>query len=319
MYSYLRDITLVNLPGFLPATVLSVRISLQQPEAFTSLASFVALLVARCREALAGSAPAAPASADLPGLFAFLAAADRRLAAEQRRLLIALDEYETLDVKIGEKVFPLELLDTLRESIQSQRRITWLFAGSHEITELANAPWTSYLVSARTIEVPLFTLAETTLLLTDPLQHSRFWQQAGRERPRFVADFWGAGGIACIHDEAGGWPHLVQLLAETAIDLVNENERRAVDASLLERAFEKAIVRGTNVLYELTRRECRLPGEWEYLRAFAQCESQPPPADSRVYASLRRRLLLVEERGQCRLRVPLMRRWLIERGTSIGE
>ncbi len=82
---------------------------------------------------------------NLPGLFAFLAAANRRLATEQRRLRIALDEYETLHVKIG---------------------------------ELANAPWTSYLVSERTIEVPLITLAETTLLLTDPPQQSRFWPAA---------------------------------------------------------------------------------------------------------------------------------------------
>lgn len=83
--------------------------------------------------------------ANLPGLFALLAAANRRLATEQRRLRIALDKYETLDVKIG---------------------------------ELANAPWTPYLVSERTIEVPLIALAETTLLLTDSLQHSRRWPAA---------------------------------------------------------------------------------------------------------------------------------------------
>ena len=77
-----------------------------------------------------------------------------------------------LDQKIGEGVFPPGLLDTFRESIQTHRAITWMLAGSHEITELPNAPWTSYVVSARLIEVPVFTEAETRLLLTAPAKYS---------------------------------------------------------------------------------------------------------------------------------------------------
>jgi hypothetical protein len=78
----------------------------------------------------------------------------------------------------------------------------------------------------------------------------------------------------------------VQLIAETAIDLVNDSDRRELDAALLERALAQAIVKGHSVLHELSRRESRLPGEWEYLRGFAGSERQPPPADPRVYASL---------------------------------
>ena len=87
--------------------------------------------------------------------------------------------------KIGEGVFTTDLLDTIRESIQTHRRITWIFTGSHEITELANATWTSYLVSARTIEVPSFTLAETRLLLTDPLKPSKLWPPDSPKRGRW--------------------------------------------------------------------------------------------------------------------------------------
>ena len=93
---------------------------------------------------------------DLPSLFATLGSANDRLAQENRRLIVAIDEYEYLDEKIGEGVFPLGLLATLRKSIQTHHQITWLFAGSHDIAELTHAPWSSYLVSARTIEMPLF-------------------------------------------------------------------------------------------------------------------------------------------------------------------
>jgi hypothetical protein len=80
-------------------------------------------------------------------LFALFGRANERLLAEGRRLLLALDEYENIDQKIGEGVFTEDLLATLRESIQTHRRIVWIFAGSHDITELTHAPWTSYLVS----------------------------------------------------------------------------------------------------------------------------------------------------------------------------
>ena len=53
--------------------------------------------------------------------------------------MIGIDEYEQIDTKIGEGVFPKDLLATIRESIQQHRQIIWLFAGSHEIAELTHA------------------------------------------------------------------------------------------------------------------------------------------------------------------------------------
>ena len=117
-----------------------------------------------------------------------------------------------------------------------------------------------------------------------------------------------------FHAEAGGWPHLVQLIAETLIDLINDEEARSVTGSLLERALDQAIVRGYTVLYELMHRESFLPGEWEYLSAFRIREEQSPPEDEKLRASLRRRQLIEEDSGMWHLRVPLMARWLVRRG-----
>ena len=183
-------------------------------------------------------------------------------------------------------------------------------AGSHEITELTHAPWTSYLVSARTVEVPPFTEAETRLLLTEPLTHSQLWQRDDPGRPRFDPAFWGDRGIERVHAEAAGWPHLVQLIAETAVDLINDVDAKQLDADLLGQASDKAIVRGDNVLRLLMQTESTLPGEWDYLLGFRRHDTQPPPNDEDLYMSLRRRLLVKEVDEDWTLRVPLMQRWL---------
>jgi hypothetical protein len=294
--------------------VMTVSVSMQNPNLFTSLESMARALSVEIQKMFPAVDVAANSVSDLRSLFGFLKAFNERLEADDKRLLLAVDEYEMIDKKIGEGVFPADLLDTIRESIQTHRRITWIFAGSHEITELTNAAWTSYLVSARTIEVPAFTPAETRLLLTEPLKHSKLWSRASLMRPRFDASYWGENGIERIHHEAGGWPYLVQFIAGTIVDLINDEGANAVSTELMERALDKSITRGHNLLYELLHRESTLPGEQKFLLAFRNTETQPPPDDENVAASIRRRLLIEEDNGQWRLRVPWMARWLRLKG-----
>jgi hypothetical protein len=311
-----KSTVLRNLSGFLPSTVKTVNVSMQNPGAFTSLTLLAQLLVQEISTVFPDEKLPARRPEDLKDLFGFLSACNQILERDRRSLVISIDEYENIDEKIGQKIFPEDLLATFRESIQSHRRITWIFAGSHEITELVHAPWTSYLVSARTVEVPLFSDQETRLLLTEPFKHSSLWRddEPNRPRPHFETGFWGEGGIERIHAEAGGWPHLVQLIAETIVDLLNDEGGLQVTSTLMERALDRAIVSGHNVLYELLRGENTLPGQWEYLSKFRLRETQPLPDDEAIMQSLRRRLLVEEEAGQWRLRVPLMSRWLRTRG-----
>jgi hypothetical protein len=124
----------------------------------------------------------------------------------------------------------------------------------------------------------------------------------------------GQHGIEWIHQETGGWPHLVQLVAGTAVDLVNDANVQSLDRDMLERAADRSIVDGDTVLRMLMRGESALPGEWDYLTGFRSKEEQPPPQDEAIFQSLRHRQLVTEEGGMWRLRVPLMHHWLRERG-----
>jgi len=309
-----KSTLLRNLDGFLPDTVTVAALSMQDPRAFTALDSFAGLIAGTIAGALpdAPRPPAPPAT--LPALFALLDATNRWLLGEDRRLLLAVDEYEFLDTKITEGVLPADLLAMVRESIQTHRRLIWLFAGSHHIAELTHPAWTSAFVSVRTLDMPLFDLSETRLLLTEPLRHSPLWAKDDPRRPRFAPEFWGEDGIERLHADAGGWPHLVQLLAETAVNLVNDSAAHGLDPALYQRTLDKAVESGDIVLRQLLERECRLDGEWPYLSAFRTGETQPPPSDPAIARALRRRLLVVEDGDRWRLRVPLMRHWLRERG-----
>ncbi len=304
-----------NLEDFLPTSVRIAVVSMQNPDAFSSQTDLLNTITRQTLKAIQSEQkPPAPTIATLKDFFQWLSDCNAHLAETDRHLLLTIDEYENLDRKLGEGVFSEDLLATVRESIQTHRQMAWVFAGSHAITELTHAPWPSYLVSARTLEVPPFTEAETRRLLTEPLRYSSLWRDDDLKRPRFSPDFWGDNGIERIHVEAGGWPHLVQLLAETVVDLCNDQGLSHADQALLEQAIAKAVGVGDTVLRQLMQPEDAVPHEWGYLRGFRTRDTQPPPEDDAVYQALRRRLLVAEEGGQWRLRVPLMQRWLRERG-----
>ena len=301
-----------NLDAFVPDTIRIASVSMQKPDAFSSAAYFVRLIDKEVSAALTDSS-AALKSEDLGGLFERLSSANSWLEAAGLRLILAIDEFENIDTKIGEGVFSADLLATIRELVQSHRRLIWLFAGSHRVTMLKNAEWPSYLISVQTIEIPPFTETETHLLLTDPLQRSPLYARDER-RPRFDSSFWGEGGIAWIHAQTAGWPHLVQLLAGGAVDYANELETARLDGRALEEVARRAIVSGDMVLHQLVHGESQSDAERAYIAGFRSKDSQPPPEDEATLRSLRRREIIAEDGGVWRLKVPLMQQWLRTRG-----
>jgi len=183
---------------------------------------------------------------------AYLDACDRQLQAADRRLLLTLDEYEYIDRKLGESVFDEDLLTLIRESIQSHRYLTWVFAGSHHIAELTHAEWTSYLVSTRTLEVPPFTLEEPRRLLTEPLRYSPLWEQDDPDRPCFEPGFWGPGGSSASMPRPGvgpiwcsSWPRRRWTSSTTP------RPRNTSTRTCLERATDEAVEFGDTALRQL--------------------------------------------------------------------
>ncbi|MDS4030351.1 MAG: hypothetical protein RKO66_09780, partial [Candidatus Contendobacter sp.] len=311
-----KSTLLGNLQDFLPISLHVTVLSLDSLADCPSQADFLSAIDRRMTKAILPSWPDFPALAQptSPEFERWLHHCNAWLVEMKRRLLLAIDGYETLDRALNDSILDAKLLTTIAMSIQNHRQIVWCFVGNRPLSEVRHEILASCLANAQPLEVPPFTEAETRRLLTEPLRYSSLWRDDDPKRPRFNPDFWGDNGIERIHAEAGGWPHLVQLLAETIVDLTNDREQAQADRVLLDEAIAKAIVAGDAVLRQLMQPEDAAPGEWEYLRGFRTRDTQPPPDDEAVYQALRRRLLVAEEGGQWRLRVPLMQRWLRERG-----
>ena len=296
-----------NLKGFLPQNIKLIIISMQDPLAFSSLSDFCTKILTEIQKVIPTKKEHCK---DLKNLYSLMDEVSTDLV-NTGRLVLIIDEYENIDMKLQQDVFPHDFLDVVRESIQSHRQITWVFCGSHEITELKYASWSSYLISAKTIEVPMFSQEETTSLLTEPFKHSSFQAASMYKNLTFTEKFWGIG-IERIHQEAGGWPHLVQLLADTTIQILNDSGEKVVNTENLEKAFDNAIHLGHNFFYYLMHEESSKE-EWKYICGFIDDESQQKPQDLEILYSLRRRKLVIVEKNLVSLRVPIMRRWLIKR------
>jgi hypothetical protein len=306
-----KSTVLHNLSRFLPPTIHTAYVSMEHQEASRSVESFVELLIKRILAACPGTDWAAGGDGVLR-LVRFLEAANGVLEKRDRRLLIALDEYNFIDHLMTEGTYKEDVLRALRESIQSHGRLTWVFAGSQAITELRSPSWTSCLIAAQTVNVPMFSEDETRMLFTQPFEHAGLWLtgSAPASRATVPPAFWGCEGIQRVHEVAGGWPFFVQLVGSCACELADEARRVTVDGPFLERVFDAAVSAGDSTLSHIMWRESTLEGEWDYLLRFRNTDAQPPPVDDSIARSLRHRLLVAEDSNGWRLRVPLMRRWL---------
>ena len=245
----------------------------------------------------------------------------RTVSRHHRRVLIARDKYELLDERIAAGAMSVRLLATLRDAIQTHRRIRWLFSGVHHFSELPHAPWSSYLTAFRQVEVRPFSPAETHQLLTEPMRHAQAFGDRTPALAGFFLEtgFWPEPMIARIQHETQGWPALVQGVAKQVIARCNRDKVLRPSDEILAGALDAVLGSMDPTLQQLLLFYSNLPATekaaGEYLRGFRTADTLPPPTDGDIRRLLERHeLISVTETGAWRLRVPLMLRWLRKRG-----
>lgn len=208
-----KSSTLLQLNRFLPSTLRAVYFDCQSPKVKESLMQF-------CRnfaEEIGRQVPKLrnkPVPNNLSALTDWLEAAEETLRAEGRHILICIDEYERLGPLIQDGTLR-GLADALRSWVQRFRRLTFLFAGSHELRELGDIDWTDYLINVRTVYISYLDEASALKLVTKPV-------------PEFDMQYQPETLPRNLTERLGRQPYLLQCAMSELVEYLNGDSNRKI-------------------------------------------------------------------------------------------
>jgi hypothetical protein len=212
--------------------------------------------------------------------------------AGERRILLCLDEFETL-----EKSFPgsrrqlLQLMGLFRATIQHRRRVRLLVAGEAPFDEL-DAVWNDHFISVREVRIGHLDPETARELVRRPSDD--FPEDA---LPDAVAER--------IVERTGAQPYLVQLYAQLLVEALNAQERERATVDDVEAVEVEVLEQGT---YYFRNTWQRAPGPARSALA-ALARGEVPAIASEARRWLERRCLID---GEGRLTIPVLGRFLVE-------
>ena len=224
----------------------------------------------------------------------FLELLDQCLS-DERKLIIALDEYESLH-----KLFRREpekgedLLGAIRSFLQHQKKVVFLFSGAAFLAELSEPHWSRYFV--QTVRLPLDYLSreESLRLITEPVASALQYQP---ETP------------ARLYELTQGHPALLQLICRKLVEIANRDDKRLLGDAELSEAL--GIIDRNTMPIEIFWTEFCDPSEHPHLReTVLQIMNGEELTDRPSVLRLREHGYIVEKEGKWQMRVPLFERWI---------
>jgi hypothetical protein len=229
------------------------------------------------------------------------------LALSDNIILLALDEFETLDDAFNKKRFDeAAVLGMLRNLIQHRPRFKVLLSGSHTLQEFQR--WASYLINVQVVHISYLQESEARQLIEQPVKGFTL---------RYEAD-----AVNRVIDLTRSHPFLVQLLCAEIVALKNEQDpsrRRLATLADVEAAIPEAFSSGSFFFADLERNQIDKNGLilLRFLaslgeNAIASRETllqQFPDELASILARLLQRELIEPVGAGYRFPVELIRRW----------
>ncbi|MDJ1169215.1 ATP-binding protein [Roseofilum sp. BLCC_M154] len=236
---------------------------------------------------------------------------------DQNKLIIALDEFETIEHLINEGKIDPGFMQFLRTSIQQSPNIAFVLAGLHTLDEMTEDYFQPFFASVIPIQVGFMTKGSTSVILANP-EDEDFSLDYQRET------------IDEIYNLTHGQPYLVNLIGFQLVSRYN--------AQVFEEGYSRdpqftladlnAVINGvleqgrgyfTGVWKQATQGE---PGQQEVLCALApyptgldrETLSQTTNLDLKALDAaltcLEKHDVVIEQNGKFRIIVELFRRWV---------
>jgi hypothetical protein len=161
---------------------------------------------------------------------------DIELAIGDRWLLLAFDEYETLEKMLERKRIDEGMFQLIRGIIQHHANVSILFSGSHTFEDLS-ALWSNYLVNVRVLHVGALSDTEAIELLTTPIKNFPLKYESNV--------------IEYILNTTGCQPYLLQSTGRELVNLLNEERTLVASLEDVEKAFNRVLTSSSAYFNEL--------------------------------------------------------------------
>jgi hypothetical protein len=237
----------------------------------------------------------------------WLRGVERILEREDRTLLLTFDEFEKLEEAWQDGFLNLKLLlDWFRTIIQHHPRLALLFSGVRNFEDM-DMNWASYFVNVQVLKVSFLQPEEAYQLITRPV-------------PDFPGErIFHQHIIEEIMRISGCHPFLLQAVCSALIDSLNAQKRDRVEAQDVSRAAARVLKNWGMYfrdLWERTgkyERACLIAlkdlGEGDLLNIAERCSLEERIV-RRALENLLERDLIVLEKGNYRIGVPLLYQWV---------
>lgn len=212
--------------------------------------------------------------------------------AENRRILLCIDEFERLETLFpGDKSDLLKLMGLFRATIQHRRKLRLLVSGAAPFDELGNL-WNDHFINVQEVHLDLLDKPTSLDLLMHPI-------------PGFPEDAVPAEVAEGVYAHTGGQPFLLQAYGSALISRINEGERKPRTATMDDLlAVEETVLSRWKPYFADTVNSAPDDAR-EALHSLAT--GKQPALSTRTRRWLQRRCLLTEDD---RLRIPVLGAWI---------
>ncbi len=151
-------------------------------------------------------------------------------ALGDKNLLLMFDEFEELQRRVEDGKLTADIFPYLRNLMQHERRLDFIFAGTHKLEELAAEYWSILFNIAIYHKITFLEMPEITRLVTEPvLPFGMEYDPLAVER---------------IYQVASGHPYFTQVVCHELVAYHNETRRSYITVSDVEAALERILERG---------------------------------------------------------------------------
>lgn len=219
-----------------------------------------------------------------------------RATLGERRLLLLLDEFEELEVRVQHGLLPREIFGYLRHLMQHQPQLAWIFVGTHPLAALPGDHWDGLFSSAIHRAVGLLGEANATRLVVEPVRGFLEYDDLAIDK---------------ILRVTAGHPYFVQVLCHAVIFDANQERRTVVTADDVEAAIARTLEMSEAHLLALWRELA--PAERAAAHRVALGQPFPADADATRDGLVQRGVLVpFGAPGGHRFAIELQRRWVAQ-------